>query len=74
MRCDIGTVIEYAKASPESYILTSSRRPVPVPIGARFKIETLHQAADLIEQLGPSCIREIEKVDDGSIQVGYHFD
>lgn len=74
MGCTIGKLIECAERFAEPMIVASNRTAAPVPVGASFRVEQLHGVADLLETLGTNCIEDVEKTDDGSLKVGYHFD
>jgi len=74
MGCTVETLIECANAYDDPMIVTSARTDVPVPLGASFKVDTLHGAVELIEELGTHCLEDFVKNDDGSVEVGYHFD
>jgi hypothetical protein len=74
MGCTVETLIECANTYDDPMIVTSSRGVIPDPLGASFKVETLHEAVELIEELGTHCIEDFVKHDDGSAEVGYHFD
>jgi hypothetical protein len=74
MNRTIGTLIETNQDFNLEVVFTSNRHDLPSPLGADYRVESLHEFADLAETLGVGCIANIEKNDDGSIQVGYHFD
>jgi len=74
MNRTIGTLIEMNEGFDLLTVVTSHRHDLPHPIGADFKITSVHEFADLIEKLGGRSITNIEQNDDGSAQVGYHFD
>lgn len=74
MGCTIETLIECAKTYEDPRIIKSARTDVPVPVGASFKVDELHDAVDLIEKLGSYGIEDFQKHDDGSVEIGYHFD
>lgn len=74
MGCTIEDLIECVEAYAESRVVVSNRTPFPLPVGASFVVEDLHEAADLIEALGTNCIEDLEKRDDGTLELGYHFD
>lgn len=69
----IEDLIECAKRF-EGEIIVSNRTDVPYPRGATFKVEQLHDVADLLSRLGTVCVEDIEKLGGGSISIGYHFD
>ena len=70
----IGTLIEMNDEFDLQSVITSHRHDLPYPTGADFNVTSVHEFADLIKTLGGSCITDIEQNDDGSAQVGYHFD
>ena len=74
MNRTIGTLIEMGEESDLLTVVTSSRHDLPHPTGADFRVSSVHEFADLIEKLGGDCIVDIEQNDDGSAQIGYHFD
>jgi hypothetical protein len=74
MGCTIETLIECAGGFSDPMIITTNRTEAPIPVGASFEVEHLHDFADLIETLGTNCIEDVEKSEGGSLKVGYHFD
>jgi len=74
MGCTVKDLIGCAEDFSEPMIVVTNRTDAPIPVGASFEVEHLHGFADLIETLGTSCIEDVEKVEDGSLKVGYHFD
>lgn len=74
MGCTVEDLIECAEDFSDSVIVVTNRTDAPIPIGSSFEVEHLHGIADLIETLGTSCIEDVEKVETGSLKVGYHFD
>jgi hypothetical protein len=70
----IGTLIETNEDFDLNLVVTSSRHDLPYPLGADFRVESLHEFADLANKLGAECIEDIDKNDDGSIQIGYHWE
>lgn len=70
----VGTLIEMGENFDLTTIVTSSHHDTPYPLGADFRAASAHEFADIIEELGGSCIKDLEKNEDGSVQIGYHFD
>jgi hypothetical protein len=74
MGCTVEDLIECAGDFTDPMIVTTNRTDAPIPVGASFGVEHLHGIADLIETFGTSCIEDTERVENGSLKVGYHFD
>lgn len=71
----IGTLIEmYENNFDLTTVVSSSHHDTPYPLGAEFRAASAHEFADITKELGGSCIKDIEKNEDGSVQIGYHFD
>lgn len=70
----IGTLIEMNENFDLTTVVTSSRHDTPHPLGAEFRAASAHEFADITKELGGSCIVDLDKNEDGSVQIGYHFD
>jgi len=74
MGVTVGTLLEYGESKPDMTVYLSQRNDVPYPLGIDVHIEDLSEMADLIETFGPSTLSDIDRNDDGTLNVGYHFD
>jgi len=74
MDCTIDSLIDCSKQFDDIEIITKDNDTPPIPVGADFTVSSLEQVVSLYDVFGSRCMADIVSNDDGSINIGYHFE